>query len=155
MSNDETPAQVSAGTTTDSTTTDSANTDAGETDEEQRQAVRRIETTPTQAVAGLRLGSGGKTPCTGCGRPIRERDAVGVCAARIGDDVRFEPARVHCRHCRRERLSHRTPGACQLVAFGRAAVTADAVTRDGQLTLRDPRVVARSASSPLRPERGP
>lgn len=144
MSANDAPAQETAGTTDSDETrqsTDETHQSNDEPDAEPNRPRTRVAAAPAQVLAGMPLASAGKTACTGCDRTIREGDAVGVSATRVGGDVRFEAARVHCRHCRRERLPHPIPGTCQLIAFGRVAVTADATTREARLTLRDPEVV--------------
>ena len=164
MRSNEPPAQETAGTTTDSDTTapsdtgkntpssdadsstDPDSTDPDSTDPDSKRPQARVRAAPAQVLAGVTLASAGKTACSDCGGTIREGDAVGVYATRVGGDVRFEPARVHCYDCRQRRLPHWTPGASQLVAFGRVAVTADDATRDARLTVRDPAIVAQASA---------
>lgn len=104
-----------------------------------------VETTPTQALAGVPLAGGGKTACTDCNESLREGDRVGVYARRAAGDAAFGGFRVRCRTCRRESVAHPTSGLREVILFGRLAVVTDCATRSARLTVRNLDVVADSA----------
>ena len=101
-----------------------------------------VETRARQTITGLALTAGGKTDCADCGATVREGDRVD--ATRPTEADRFEIDRVACRACRGDRIDHPTPGVRELRAFARLAVTTDDASRDAELTLRAPEIVADS-----------